>query len=55
MQLRGWETLLLALNAPTRSMLADVMYAYRMATESILPPVEKQGCERRSRHARWPV
>ncbi|WP_235434848.1 hypothetical protein [Mycobacterium heckeshornense] len=43
MQLRGWETLLLALNAPTRSMLADVMYAYRMATESILPPVEKQG------------
>jgi hypothetical protein len=42
MQLRGWETLLLALNEPTRSTLADVMYAYRMATEPILPPTDKQ-------------
>ncbi|WP_236724543.1 hypothetical protein [Mycobacterium avium] len=37
MQLRGWETLWLAFHEPTRTTLADVMYAYRMATEPILP------------------
>ncbi|ORW11074.1 hypothetical protein AWC14_19350 [Mycobacterium kyorinense] len=37
MQLRGWETLWLAFNEATRTTLADVMYAYRMATEPILP------------------
>lgn len=40
MLLRGWETLLLGLRTPSRTVLADMQYAALMATQTVLPPVE---------------
>lgn len=43
MQLRGWEALLLALNnEASRINLGDVVYAYRMATQAVLPVGETE-------------